>query len=96
MLVAGELSKNLGLLDQSELKLLRQAIGLCGPLPPARDVDEIVLMNALTRDKKQIAGQVQWILLNGIGHPRIVNGKEISPLLFKQSVREVFKNNRGL
>ena len=38
MLVAGELSKNLGLLDQSELELLRQAVSSCGPLPSANDI----------------------------------------------------------
>lgn len=91
MLVAGELSKHLGLLDQSELELLRQAVCLCGPLPAAKDVDERALMSAITQDKKRTAGHVQWVLLEGIGKPRIVDGKEISSALLKESVREVFR-----
>ena len=35
MLVAAEISKNLGMLASSEVELLRDAIRLCGPLPPA-------------------------------------------------------------
>lgn len=91
MLVAGELSKNLGLLNESELELLRQAVCLCGPLPSARGVDERALISAITQDKKRTAGQVQWVLLEGIGRPRIVDGAEISPGLLRKSVREVFR-----
>lgn len=91
MLVAGELSKNLGLLHESELNLIRQAVLLCGPLPPASDIDEGALLSAVTQDKKRARGQVQWVLLEGIGKPRIVNGKEISPALLKKSLREGFR-----
>ena len=88
MLVAGQLSKNLGLLEASELELLRQAVTLCGPLPSARDLDERAVIGAIARDKKRTAGHVQWVLLERIGHPRIVDGKEISPQLLRKSVRE--------
>jgi 3-dehydroquinate synthase len=91
MLVAGELSKNLGLLEQTELELLKTAVGLCGPLPAARDLDERAVVNAIAHDKKRSAGQVQWVLLERIGRPLIVNGKDISPTLLRKSVREVFR-----
>jgi 3-dehydroquinate synthase len=91
MLVAGELSKNLGLLEQSELELLNKAVRLCGPLPSARDLDERGVVNAIAQDKKRTAGQVQWVLLDRIGRPRIVDGKEISPTLLRKSVREVLR-----
>jgi 3-dehydroquinate synthase len=90
MLVAGELSKNLGLLAESELELLRRAVHLCGPLPSAHDLDLNALMTAITRDKKRTAGRVQWVLLESIGRPRIVDGKEISPRLLRQSVRDAW------
>jgi 3-dehydroquinate synthase len=90
MLVAGELSKNLGLLDQTELELLNQAVNLCGPLPSARDLDERAIVNAIAHDKKRTAGNVQWVLLEHVGRPRLVDGKEISPTLLRKSVREVF------
>ncbi|HEV7473768.1 MAG TPA: 3-dehydroquinate synthase [Pyrinomonadaceae bacterium] len=91
MLVAAELSKNLGLLDQSELELFREAVRSCGPLPSVADIGRRELRRAITMDKKRTAGQVQWVLLEGIGKPRIVDGKEISPALLRKSVREVFR-----
>jgi 3-dehydroquinate synthase len=90
MLVAGELSKNLGLLDETELELLREAVSLCGPLPSARDLDERAVIDAIAHDKKRTAGYVQWVLLERIGRPRIVAGKEISAALLAKSVRDVF------
>jgi 3-dehydroquinate synthase len=91
MLAAGALSKNLGLLQQSELELLREGVRLCGPLPSARDLDEEAVLQAIGQDKKCSSGQVQWVLLERIGHPRLVDGKEISPLLVKQSLREALQ-----
>jgi 3-dehydroquinate synthase len=91
MLVAGELSKNLGLLDKTELELLTKAVRFCGPLPSARDLDEHAVASAIAHDKKRTAGRVQWVLLERIGSPRIVDGKEISSALLRKSVREVFR-----
>jgi 3-dehydroquinate synthase len=93
MLVAGELSKNLGLLKQSELELLSQAVSRCGLLPTAGDLDEGALIKAIAHDKKRTAGNVQWILLERIGRPRIVDGKEIGPRLLRQSVREALRRH---
>jgi 3-dehydroquinate synthase len=91
MLVAGVLSKNLGLLGQTELELLTKAVRLCGPLPSARDLDERAIVSAIAHDKKRSAGRVQWVLLERIGRPRIVDGKEISSTLLRKSLREVFR-----
>lgn len=92
MLVAGELSKNLGLLQQSELELLAEAVRLCGPLPPAKDIDKSAIMGALVRDKKRSAGHIQWVLLERLGRARIVDEKEISSKLVRQSLRAGLKN----
>lgn len=91
MLVAGQLAKNLGLLEQSELELLSQAVTLCGPSPSAGDLDESAVIGAIANDKKRAAGHVQWVLLERIGRPLIVDGKEISPLLLRKSVREALR-----
>ena len=93
MLVAGQLSKNLGLLDQSELELLREGVRLCGTLPKACDLDENAIIEAIKRDKKQVGGHVQWVLLERIGHPRIVDGKEISARLLRRSLRDALLTN---
>jgi 3-dehydroquinate synthase len=92
ILVAGGLSKNLGLLHQSELELLSEAVRLCGPLPSASDLDENAIANAIRLDKKSAGGHVQWVVLERIGRARIVDGKEISPLLVRQSLRDALGN----
>lgn len=95
MLVAGEISKNLGLLDQTELEFFKRAVRLCGRLPSAQDLDEREVINAIANDKKRIGGSVKWVLLEGIGRPRIVDGKEINPALLRKSVRDVFRRPAG-
>ena len=96
MLVAGELSKNLGLLDKSELELLRAGIRLCGPLPSAANIDVADILEAITRDKKRARAQVQWVLLERIGRARIVSGKEIDALSLRTSIRDALqKRNYG-
>jgi 3-dehydroquinate synthase len=94
MLVAGEISKSLGLLAPSELELLRDAIRLCGPLPPAGDIDEQAIMEITNLDKKSMDGQVQWILLERIGRARIVDGLRIEPQLLRASLRAALKKQQ--
>jgi 3-dehydroquinate synthase len=91
MMVAGELSKNLGLLDKSELELLRAGIRLCGQLPSAEKLDVGSIINAISRDKKSASGQVQWVLLEKIGRPRIVSSREIDAASLKVSIRDALR-----
>jgi 3-dehydroquinate synthase len=95
VLVAGEISKNLGMLSLSELQLLRDAVKLCGRLPRADDLPADQIMKLVTRDKKAEGGTVNWVLLEGIGRPRIVSGREISSRLLRESIRAgLQRNNR--
>ena len=87
ILVAGEISKNLGMLPSSELQSLRDAVTLCGRLPRADDLPINQIIKSLARDKKAVGGTVNWILLERIGSPRIVNGREITPALLRESLR---------
>jgi 3-dehydroquinate synthase len=87
MLVAGELSRNLGLIDSGELKTLRNAVSLCGPLPRAANLDTGAIMRALKHDKKSVDGQINWVLLEGIGRPKIVEGRLISAKSLRLSLR---------
>jgi 3-dehydroquinate synthase len=91
MLVAGELSKSLGLLELSELELLREAVRLCGPLLPAVDLDPKSICELAGRDKKSLDGQVQWVLLERIGRARIVSGREIKPRLLRAALQAVLQ-----
>ena len=91
MVVAGEISKNLGLLSGAELESLREAVALCGPLPDAEDLDVSEIMRALQRDKKSVGGQINWVLLEKIGLPRIVEGKQIDAKLLRLSLHRGLK-----
>jgi 3-dehydroquinate synthase len=87
MLVAGEISERLGLLDRSELELLCDAVRLCGRLPRAGDLDEDAILNSLVRDKKSVGGHLKWVLLERIGRARIVDGKDVSQKVLRASLR---------
>ncbi|HEU4795225.1 MAG TPA: 3-dehydroquinate synthase [Pyrinomonadaceae bacterium] len=87
MLVAGELSRNLGLLDSGELESLREAVDLCGPLPRTDNLDVNQIIRALQHDKKSVDGQINWVLLEGVGLPKIVNGRLISARVLRLSLR---------
>jgi 3-dehydroquinate synthase len=94
MLVAGEISKSMGLLNSSELESLREGVRLCGPLPNAGDLNQNSIIEALSHDKKRDAGQIKWVLLEGIGHPRIVDGRELSPRLLRAALRKGLEKQR--
>ena len=87
MLVAGELSRDLGLIDAGDLTLLRDAVNLCGPLPRADNLDINQIIRALKHDKKSVDGQINWVLLEGVGRPRIVEGRLISAKSLRHSLR---------
>ena len=95
MLVAGELSRNLGLLDPGELELLREAVHLCGSLPRADNLEINQIISALKHDKKSVDGQVNWVLLEGVGRPKIVEGKLISAKSLRLSLRAGLQHARG-
>ncbi|HYG81047.1 MAG TPA: 3-dehydroquinate synthase family protein, partial [Pyrinomonadaceae bacterium] len=87
MLVAGEISKRLGLLGTSELELLRDAVRLCGRLPRADDLDESEILARIVYDKKAVAGRVKWVLLERVGRARVVDGGEIPRSVLRASLR---------
>jgi 3-dehydroquinate synthase len=87
MLVAGELSRNLGLIDSGTLDSLRDAVRLCGPLPRADHLDTNQITGALKHDKKSVGGQINWVLLEGIGRPKIVEGRLINAKCLRLSLR---------
>jgi 3-dehydroquinate synthase len=76
-LAAAEISKRLGLLDPSELESLREAVALAGRLPAAADLDAETIRRALRKDKKAVGGSIHWVLLEGLGRARVVDGREV-------------------
>lgn len=87
MLVAGEISKNIGMLASDELESLREAVRRCGPLPLASDLSIDEIAAAMKGDKKSVAGVTLWILLERIGRARIVEGNQIDQRVLRSSLR---------
>ena len=87
ILVAGEISKNLGMLGSGELESLRESVRLCGPLPRANDLAIDTISRAMRLDKKSVGGVTKWVLLERIGRARIVDGNEIDKPTLRSSLR---------
>ena len=87
MLVAGELSRDLGLLDAGDLQSLRRAVALCGPLPRADNLDLNRITRAVQHDKKSVEGRINWVLLEGMGRPKIVDGRLIDARSLRRALR---------
>lgn len=93
MLVAGEISKRLGLLDYSELELLRDAVRLCGRLPRADDLDETEILARVACDKKAVGGHLKWVLLERLGRALLVDEREIKRTVLRASLRAGLRGN---
>ncbi len=87
MLVAGEISKNIGMLGSGELESLREAVRLCGPLPSAQDLSIDEIAAAMKGDKKSFGGVTRWILLEQVGRARIVEGSQIDKRILRSSLK---------
>ena len=91
IVAAAEISNRLGLLARAELELLRATVRLAGRLPRADDLSTDALIAALAKDKKSVGGELQWILLEGIGRPRIVAGRELPMQTLRASLRAALR-----
>ena len=58
-----------------------------GPLPRTDNLDVNQIIRALQHDKKSVDGQINWVLLEGVGLPKIVNGGLISARVLRLSLR---------
>jgi 3-dehydroquinate synthase len=86
-LAAGEISRRLGLLGESELESLREAVRLAGRLPRAEDLDAETVRRATRNDKKAVGGSVRWVLLEGLGRARVVTDSEVHARVVLASIR---------
>jgi 3-dehydroquinate synthase len=91
VLVAAELSKNLDLLPRDELNLLYDVVHRAGALPRISDIEPVEIFKAFKLDKKMSAGNLQWILLNGIGKPVIVPENVIPRSALTRAVKAILK-----
>lgn len=91
ILFAAELSKNLDLLAEKDVKLLNDVLQDVGPLPPLANIDKKKVLDAFDFDKKKIAGSLQMVLLKSIGKPVIVTENKISRPLLSTTLSQLFK-----
>jgi len=88
ILFAAELSKSLEIFDENELKLLNDVLHRVGELPGTQNISLKQVSEAFAFDKKNIGESLQWILLEGIGKPKIVEGRDISPTVIHQTLKK--------
>jgi 3-dehydroquinate synthase len=73
MLVAAELATARGALADRDRQALAALIASLGPLPPIGDLSAADLLEAMTHDKKIVAGTLHFVLPTAIGATAIVD-----------------------
>ncbi len=90
-LVAGEISKKLDICDGNSIKLLNDVVGLVGKLPETKNIEIDKILESFAYDKKAIGQSLQWILLESIGKPKILQSQFIPKSIIKESIIKVLK-----
>jgi 3-dehydroquinate synthase len=90
MLVAAELGVRRGTFSAAEKDALAGLIAKLGPLPPIADLPASELIQAISRDKKVVAGMLHFVLPAGIGSTTVVTDvttEELTGALTAMGVR---------
>lgn len=96
ILFAAELSKSLDIFDNNELILLNDVLRSVGNLPAAQNINLEEIFAAFKFDKKQTGNSLQWILLEGIGKPKIVSGEDIPDSAIRHTLVKVLQSPSSL
>ncbi len=91
ILFAAELSKKLEIFDVNKLNLLNGVLRHVGKLPDTQNINLERVSKTFAFDKKNIGESLQWILLEDIGKPVIVDGKSISPKAISETLVKVLR-----
>ncbi|CAN5214486.1 3-dehydroquinate synthase [soil metagenome] len=89
ILFAADLSKRLDIFDENELKSLNDVLHRVGTLPDTRNIETKKVIEAFAFDKKAIGESLQFILLEGIGKPVILQNKDIPSSTIQKSLETV-------
>jgi len=68
MMAAASISRSMGLLDESEVKRQRLILASYGLPIKAQGLNSSDILEAMRSDKKTSRGQINWVLLDGIGN----------------------------
>ncbi len=77
IIFAAELAKKLDIFSKNELDLLNDVVARVGTLPKLDNIRLETIVKNFAFDKKAIGDSLQWILLEAIGKPKIVENKNI-------------------
>jgi 3-dehydroquinate synthase len=72
MMVAAELGVRRGTFTKADREALASLIAQMGPLPHIGDLPALDLIQAMTHDKKVVAGKLHFVLPDGIGSTTVV------------------------
>ena len=89
MLAAGEISKRVANFSQNDLKSLNDVVRLTGVLPSTENIETEKVIKAFAFDKKNIDDSLQWVLLEAIGKPKILQGKNIPSRVVKNAIEKI-------
>ncbi len=89
ILVAAEISKRLEILDTHSVNLLNDVVSSVGKLPDTNDIDIEKVYQLFNFDKKSIGDSLQWVLLEGIGKPKIISNQEIPEGIIRESLQKI-------
>ena len=93
IIFAAELSKKLDIFDANELNLLNDVVASVGTLPKLDNIKPEVLIENFAFDKKAIGDSLQWVLLEAIGKPKIIENKNIPKSAIKSTLRKMLKTH---
>ncbi len=96
ILVEAEISKHVANLSEDEIKLLSEAIGLAGDLPDLNGIDKNRILDAVSFDKKNLRDSLEWVLLEAIGKPKIVDGKKIRREVVLKAIEKVLQEESSI
>jgi 3-dehydroquinate synthase len=92
IMAAAEISKTVANFVQDELKLFNDVVRLTGVLPAADDIDIKSVIDAFVFDKKASGASLNWILLERIGTPKIVDSSDIPKSTIESALQKVLRH----
>lgn len=91
ILAAAEISKHVANFVQDELRLLNDVVASAGRLPATQDIDVDKVIEAFSFDKKNVGSSLQWVLLEKIGQPVIIESQKIDNSIIRNSITKILK-----
>ncbi len=91
IMFAAEISKSLALCAEKDVKLLNDVLHRVGRLPSLADIDPNEVLEAFTFDKKSMSGELQMVLLKGIGKPVMVSANTIPRTTLLKTLKKLLR-----